>query len=79
MISRSIIEVSPLALLVTSRHVDKHWLQKSESHRVMSEHGGGARRAAPSSPERDLHHLAKGRLPSTGGTVEHGELDAVVS
>jgi hypothetical protein len=39
--------VSPLALLVISRHVDKHWLQTRESHLVMSEHVGGARRAVP--------------------------------
>ncbi|TMD49388.1 MAG: hypothetical protein E6I90_01755 [Chloroflexi bacterium] len=39
--------MSPLVLLVTSRHVDKHWLQTSESHLVMSEHVGGARRAVP--------------------------------
>src|SRR5712692_6257326 len=34
-------------LLVTSRHVDKHWSQKSASHILMSEHVGGARRAFP--------------------------------
>jgi len=36
-ISRAIVAVSPLALLVTSRHVDKHWLQKIElTRRVVS-------------------------------------------
>src|SRR5258708_13468644 len=48
-ISRSIVYVSPLVLLVTSRRLDKHWLQKSESHIVISEHVGGARRAFPHS------------------------------
>jgi len=36
-----------LALLVTSRYIDKHWLQKSESHRVMGECVGVARKAVP--------------------------------
>src|SRR5438105_11796950 len=48
-ISRSIVYVSPLVLLVTSHHVDKHRLQKSESHLMMNEHVGGARRAVPRS------------------------------
>src|SRR5260370_33913248 len=39
-ISRFIVSVSPLAPLVKSCYVNKHWLQKSDSHLVMSEHIG---------------------------------------
>src|SRR5258708_1695959 len=43
-------------LLVTSRRLDKHWLQTRESHILISEYGGRARRADPRSkahPSRD--------------------------
>ncbi len=60
-ISRSIVYVSPLALLVISRDLNKHWLQKSESHSVMSEHVGGARRVFPHAM---AHPAGFGPLPS---------------